>query len=272
MRVDGRFRNMDRGQTSKRSTRPNRHGSSQSRPSTWKVNNEQHSPSCTRGEVPTRLALRHSRQLEFCSMPYRPSTSLRSLRSIPVTELLRYYGRSDSCPIGSSVAWRQHEHRLCLEQVSLLHAPELPIPPSPTTPSLLTSLLHVTPQLVEFPDCGSRLHHCLAGSPALVGRIEFVNLRMDSSPPAAPHPASRQRSCIRLQAGERIPEGDFHPSVQYYKCALAGALDAATLSACFRSLWRLRKNSSINISKAIPAIMYQPALNPFVRSRRTPSI
>jgi hypothetical protein len=174
----------------------------------------------------TGLASRHSRQLAFRSSPCSSSTFLRSLGSIPITGLPRYYGRSDSWPAGSSVALRQHELRLCTGQVSLLHAPELPIPPSPNTASLSTPLLHVTPQLVEYPDfLGSRLHHWLAGSPVLDGRIEFVNLRMDRSPPAAPHPASRRRSCIRLQAGERIPEGDFHPSVQYYKQrALAGAL------------------------------------------------
>ena len=178
-------------------------------------------------KAPTCLALRHSRQWLFCSSLGCPSTSLRSLRSIPITGLHRSYGRSDSCPAGSSVALRQHELRLCSGQVSLLHAPELPIPPSPTTPSLSTSLLHVTPQLVEYPVCGSRLHHFPAGSPALVGRIEFVNLRMDRSPPAALHPASWRRSCSRLQAGERIPGGDLHPSVQYYKQrALVGALGA----------------------------------------------
>jgi hypothetical protein len=37
---------------------------------------------------------------------------------------------------------------------------------------------------------------------------------MDRSPPAAPHPASRRRSCSRLQAGERIPEEDLHLSDQ----------------------------------------------------------
>ena len=59
---------------------------------------------------------------------------------------------------------------------------------------------------------GSRLHHWLAGSPGSSGRIEFVILRTGRSPPAAPHPASRRRSCRRLQTGERMPEGDFHPS------------------------------------------------------------
>ena len=91
---------------------------------------------------------------------------------------------------------------------------------------LSTSLSHVTPQLVESPVAvGSRLHLSSAGSSDLAGRIEFVILRMNHSPSAAPHSASRRRSCSRLQAGERMPEGDFHPSVQYFILrALAGAL------------------------------------------------
>jgi len=168
-------------------------------------------------KAPTGLALRHSRQWFFYSSPGSPSTSLRSLCSIPITGLHRYYGRSDSCPVGSSVALWQHEHRLCSEQVSLLNAPELPIPPSPTTRQSLDVAFARYPSAHRVSQSpGSRLPLSLAGSPALAGRIEFVILRMDRSPPAAPHPASRRRSCSRLQAGERMPEGDFHPSVQYY--------------------------------------------------------
>ena len=166
---------------------------------------------------PTCVAFRHSRRLGYCPRSNHPSTSLRSLRSIPITGLLRYCGRSDSCPTGSSVALWQHELRLCLGQVSLLHAPELPVPPSPNTRQSLDVAFARYPSAHRVSRrIGPRLHHQLAGSPALAGRIEFVNLRMDRSPPAASHPASRRRSCIRLQAGERMPEGDFHPSVQYY--------------------------------------------------------
>jgi len=57
-----------------------------------------------------------------------------------------------------------------------------------------------------------RLRHCYAGSPISPGRIEFVILRTGRSPPAALHHASLRRSCIRLQAGERLPEEDLHPS------------------------------------------------------------
>jgi hypothetical protein len=58
----------------------------------------------------------------------------------------------------------------------------------------------------------SWLRHSLAGSPLMPGRIEFVILRTGRSPPAAPHHASLRRSCSWLQAGERLPEEDFHLS------------------------------------------------------------
>ena len=108
-----------------------------------------------------------------------------------------------------------HELRLFGEQVSLIHVSDLPTPPSPTTPQALDV------DFTRYPSSRrvsclrrSRLHLFPAGSPTLTGRIEFVILRMDRSPPAAPHPASRRRSCSRLQAGERIPEEDFHLSDQ----------------------------------------------------------
>src|SRR5512134_2663758 len=45
------------------------------------------------------------------------------------------------------------------------------------------------------------------------GRIAFVIiLRTDGSPPVAPDPASRRRRYLQLQAGERRPGGDLHPS------------------------------------------------------------
>ena len=59
---------------------------------------------------------------------------------------------------------------------------------------------------------GFRLRHSSASSPVAPGRIEFVILRTGRSPPVASHPASRRRSYSRLQAGERIPEADFHRS------------------------------------------------------------
>jgi hypothetical protein len=73
------------------------------------------------------------------------------------------------------------------------------------------SLSHATPQRDGSPGCGSRLRHLAAGSPRTQGRIAFVILRTGRSPPVAPHDASRRRSFLRLQAGERMPEGDSHP-------------------------------------------------------------
>jgi hypothetical protein len=57
-----------------------------------------------------------------------------------------------------------------------------------------------------------RLRCSLASSPMSPGRIEFVILRTGRSPPTAPHHTSLRRSCCRLQAGERLPEEDFHLS------------------------------------------------------------
>ena len=77
-------------------------------------------------------------------------------------------------------------------QVSLIHVSDLPIPPSPTTPQALdVDFLRYPSSRRVSHSRGSRLHLSLAGSPTLTGRIEFVILRMDRSPPAAPHPASR---------------------------------------------------------------------------------
>ena len=183
---------------------------------------------CILWRYPTRLAMRHSRQSVAWQPRLPASTSLRSLRSRPVTALHRYYGRSDSCPPGSS-ALPSMNTGSCYEQVSLIHAPDLPIPPPPTTSSPSTSLSHATPQLVESPVFhGSRLHQPLAGSLALVRRIGFVILQMDRSPPAASHPASLRRSCSRLQTGERLSGEDFHLSGQ---CALSGAPGAGPVPA-----------------------------------------
>jgi len=165
---------------------------------------------------PACLAEWHSRWLNCCPVRRDSSTFLRSLRSIPVTGLLCYYGRSDSCWPGSSApTFGQHERRFSHPQVSLVHVSDLPIPLSPTTPQALDV------DFARYPSSHrvsclrrSRLHLFPAGSPTLTGRIEFLIVRMDRSPPAAPHPASRRRSCSRLQAGERMPEEDFHLSNQ----------------------------------------------------------
>ncbi len=99
------------------------------------------------------------------------------------------------------------------EQVSLIHASCL------LNHSVST---HLTPRCCRFCTLplsstafpfGSRLRPWLAGSSLAPGRIEFVILRTGRSPPAALHHASLRRSCIRLQAGERLPGEDLHLSV-----------------------------------------------------------
>src|SRR6267142_2680135 len=132
------------------------------------------------------------------------STFLRSLRSISVTRLHRYYGRSDSCcPALRDLV---HEHRLFPQQVSLIHASDLP------DHSVSKHLAWPCHRFITLPLSStglrlrSRLRLSLAGSPHTPGRIEFVILRTGRSPPAAPHLASRRRSCSWLQVGERIPE------------------------------------------------------------------
>ena len=143
------------------------------------------------------------------------STFLRSLRSRPVTALPRYYGRSDSCSPGSSASSGMNTVSTS-KQVSLIHVSGLPIIPSPTT------LCAPDAAFTRYPSArraslrlGSGLRLSLAGSPTAPGRIEFVILRTDRSPPAARHLASWRRSYSRLQAGERIPGEDLHLSGQH---------------------------------------------------------
>jgi hypothetical protein len=164
----------------------------------------------TTDAAPACLARRHSRWLSFCLDRRYSSTSLPPLAPSP----LRDFPATMEALTPIRPALRSlHEHRLFGEQVSLIHVSDLPTPPSPTTPQALDA------DFARYPSSRrvsylrrSRLHLVPAGSPTLTGRIEFVILRMDRSPPAAPHPASQRRSCSRLQAGERIPEEDFHLS------------------------------------------------------------
>jgi hypothetical protein len=60
----------------------------------------------------------------------------------------------------------------------------------------------------------SGLRLTLAGSPRDKAESSSLALRTGRSPPVAPHPASRRRSYVQLQAGECVPEKDFHLSDQ----------------------------------------------------------
>jgi hypothetical protein len=167
--------------------------------------------------VPGGTARRHSHRCRLLRSPCSSSTFLRSLRSMAVMPLLRYYGRSDSCP-PDSWTLKFNACSTC-RQVSLIHASGLPAIPSPNTcgrsaSSRRGTLPHQRVGPRTLPLGNSELRRSLAGSPRLAGRIEFSFLpywrdflRTGRSPPVAPHHASRRdlalqrdRSYVRLQA------------------------------------------------------------------------
>lgn len=139
------------------------------------------------------------------------STSLRPSAPSPLRDLLATM--SALTPVHPAL-WDQWSMNSVpfSEQVSLIHARCLP-DHSVSTHLMLRCRRFITLPLssTAFP-CGSRLRPCAAGSSIAPGRIEFVILRTGRSPPAALHHASLRRSCIRLQAGERLPGEDFHLS------------------------------------------------------------
>ena len=164
--------------------------------------------------VPGGSARGHSHRWHLRRTPNWSSTFLRSLRSMAVTPLPRYYGRSDSCPPDSGTQVTSCACSTC-GQVSLIHALGLPAIPPPTTCGCSVSPRHVPyrwigprrhPSLGSSPSGISGLRHWLADSPPLAGRIEFLIVRTSRSPPVASHHASRRdlalqrdRSYVRLQ-------------------------------------------------------------------------
>jgi len=197
-------------------------------------------------ESPTGLASRHSRWLALCRLEPDPSTSLRSLRSRPITALPSYYGRSDSCPRGSSSLPGEGVAASRNEQVSLIHVPGLPIIPSPTTRCSLGVALSRYPSARRASHWyGSGLHLSLAGSPAAPGRIEFVILRTDRSPPAALHLASWRRSCSRFTGRRAYTWRGLSP---LWSSTLSGAL-GARCRAPVRSSGS--KRSPVSVQKSV---------------------
>ena len=76
----------------------------------------------------------------------------------------------------------------------------------------VTALTHYPSASRASGSLRSGLRLTLAGSPRDKAESSSLALRTGRSPPVAPHPASRRRSYVRLQAGECVPEEDFHPS------------------------------------------------------------
>ena len=164
---------------------------------------------------PTRLAQGHSRRLGFDPTFRYSSTFLRPLAPSPLRDFLATMDALT--PVGSALrSSTSNMNTVSVRpQVSLIHVSDLSIPPSPTTPQALDVDFSRYPSSRRVSRWhGSRFHLSLAGSPTLTGRIEFLIVRMDRSPPVASHPVPRRRSYSWLQAGERIPEEDFHLSNQ----------------------------------------------------------
>ena len=102
---------------------------------------------------PTGLASWHSRESVFDRLKLSTSTFLRSLRSMPITALLRSYGRSDSCPLGSS-ALSSMNTVSSSRQVSLLHVRRLLAILSPPTSCRLTLPLATPLGFMSYRSCG----------------------------------------------------------------------------------------------------------------------
>jgi len=163
--------------------------------------------------IPGGSARGHSHRWHLRRTLNLSSTFLRSLCSVAVTPLPRYYGRSDSCPPDSETRGIPRACSTC-GQVSLIHVLDLPSILSPNTDGLSASPGHATPRRVEprlhphgsSPNRNSGLRLYYAGSPNHTGRIEFLIVRTGRSPPVASHHASRRdlvlqrdRSHARLQ-------------------------------------------------------------------------
>jgi len=138
--------------------------------------------------APACLARGHWRWLSFCPDRRHASTSLPPLAPSPLRDFIATM--EALTPVRPALR-PLHEHRLCGEQVSLIHASGPPIIPSPTTLGLPPSLSHPTPQRVGLPTRVGPGFATESQARQLSGRIAFVILRTDRSPPAAPHPASR---------------------------------------------------------------------------------
>ena len=150
--------------------------------------------------APACLARGHWRWLRFCPDRRHASTSLPPLAPSP----LRDFTATMEALTPVRPALRPlHEHRLLGEQVSLIHASDLLIIPSPTTLGLPSSLSHPTPQRVGLLTPVSPGFATESQARQLSGRIAFVILRTDRSPPAAPPPSEPYRRISRLRLSSR---------------------------------------------------------------------
>ena len=128
------------------------------------------------------------------------------LDSTGIARLHRYYGRSDSWLVRLPVLWFPARSPWFTLRAFRPFRPQSPCAPHGRFVTLPLSAVDVPPTSGRIR--ASLSTRKLAGV-AWPNRVRY--LRTGRSPPVASHPASRQRGFGRIQAGERLPEGDFHP-------------------------------------------------------------
>jgi hypothetical protein len=149
-------------------------------------------------------------QWEQCVLPniyHHVSTAPRvPFAPLPLRSFIATMDTADSCAAGSS---RRMPMNTSFDsaQVSLIHAHNLPDHsvanhPLPSSDRFDTLPLSVT-GFRPLPE-RSGFRHCLAGSSRTAGRITFVILRTDRSPPVAPH-ARLTATQLRSVTGRRAP-------------------------------------------------------------------
>jgi len=182
-----------------------------------------------------RSPLGHCRWFIFHRSVLLASIFLRPLAPRPLRRFIATMGALT--PARRLFGSLEHEHRLFPEQVSQIHAHHLLQPfclQPPDAP--LSALISFSSQCESFRSMSdltsplaSRLVDC-----ARPNRVRFRTsrlLRTGCSPPAALHPASRRRSCSRLQVSKNVnPERISQPLRSY---ALSGALAAKPFSRLF---------------------------------------
>jgi hypothetical protein len=114
---------------------------------------------------------------------------------------------------------------------------DLPRIPSPTTQHALSSLYRCPSSATD-----AHVQHfmgqaspCMRRLAAPQGRIVFVILRTACSPPVALHPASQQRSYLRLPKSGIISEEDFH--LLNRACSQAHSFRRKRESSDVRQFW-----------------------------------
>ena len=171
--------------------------------------------------APAGLAQGHSRWLRFCLDRRYSSTSLPPLTPSPLRDFTATM--EALTPVGPVLRHPTSGSMNAVsvgQQVSLIHVSDLPIPPSPTTLGPSMPISHATPHLIESPTLVGLGFTFLQQAGRLSGRIEFVILRMDRSPPVALHATSGRRSYLQLRAGKRLARKGLAP---FNSCAPTGA-------------------------------------------------